>query len=428
MEKIKGIVQKINLYNENNGYGIIRIKIDYHDKEMAQYQHLLVSNILGVICTFDRKPYEDEEYIFLGEFVTSNYGIQLKASSFERCIKESKNSIIKYLASDLFPGIGEATATKVYNALGDNALTKIIEDKNSLDKVNITNKQKNILYQNVLLQSKTNQQLFSMIQLGLSNNVANRIIHTLGDDALNILKENPYQLIYEVEGIGFKTADGIAQMLHIEKSNPNRLKAIILYVYGEMIHNSGNTYEYIEDVQKNCYLFTNVEEEILNKDLFIKLLNELKEEKRIIIEDNSLFVPKYYYEEIKVARNIYSFLNNNNNDYSFDKIKSVINKVMEINGITYTLKQQEAIEKALKEPIVIITGGPGTGKSTVIKGIVDCYKAMFKNEEIINEKIALVAPTGRASKRLKEVTGHDACTIHKILGYEGNDYFTVTED
>ena len=151
MDKILGVVQKVVYYNETNGYGIIKLKLDYKNPELAKYRTTLFSNVLSILCTFDRKPYDDEEYEFEGELETSSYGYQLKASKFRRVNENSKEGIVTYLSSELFPGIGKKAAEKVFDTLGDEALKLIVNDRNVLDSVDITLKQKDSLYENLII-------------------------------------------------------------------------------------------------------------------------------------------------------------------------------------------------------------------------------------------------------------------------------------
>ncbi len=429
METVRGVVNKIVYYNEDNGYGIIKIKLDYKNSEMAKFRSILFSNILTILCSFDRKPIVDEELEFNGEMETSSYGYQLKAKSFRRVSEETKEGIITYLASDFFPSIGRITASKVFESLGDGALKQIVDDKSVLDKVDITQKQKNIIYDNLIIHYKNEHQLLGLLNIGLTMGLSVKLIKALKDDALQIIKKNPYQLIDLIEGIAFLRADDIADHLGIDKKDPMRLQALVLYVLKRSTYSTGNAYIPYKELRTQALQMANESLEIMDKDNFSDAIKFLIETKKIIMdEEENLFDYYIYYDEIKVARRLAEFLKNETKDYSFDKIPQILNEVMGINKIEYSPKQQEAIVKALKEPIVIITGGPGTGKSTIIKGIIDCYSYMFKQSEMVRDKILLVAPTGRASKRLREVTLHNTSTIHKLLGYEGNGRFTITEE
>ena len=430
MDKIIGVVQKVVYYNETNGYGIIKLKLDYKNPELAKYRTTLFSNVLSILCTFDRKPYDDEEYEFEGELETSSYGYQLKASKFRRVNENSKEGIVTYLSSELFPGIGKKAAEKVFDTLGDEALKLIVNDRNVLDSVDITLKQKDSLYENLVIHYTKEKELVELLNMGIGMGISVRIINVLKENASKLIKQNPYDLIDLVDGIAFLRADEIAKKLGFKDNDPKRLIALIHYVIKTSVYQTGESYSLKNDLFDKVSNFVNAYEEILSFEDFEKYLKQLIEKKKIIIEDETkVFDYNVYYDEINVAKAISKILVNSFVDYDLKDINKAIETVMEKNNIQYSDKQIEAIENALKEPISIITGGPGTGKSTVIKGIVEAYASLFKKEDLIKEKIYLLAPTGRASKRLKEVTNHNnASTIHKFLGYQGNGFFSMLVD
>ena len=430
MDKIIGVVSKVVFYNEANGYGIIKLKIDYKNPELAKYRTTLFSNVLSILCTFDRKPYEDEEYEFEGELETSSYGYQLKANKFRRINENSKEGIVTYLSSELFPGIGKKAAEKVFEALGDEALKLIVNDRNVLDDVDITLKQKDSLYENLVIHYTKEKELVELLNMGIGMGMSVRIINVLKDNASKLVKENPYNLIDLVEGIAFLRADEIAKKLGFKDNDPKRLVALIHYVIKNLIYSTGESYTTKDDLFEKVSTIANSYEEILSREEFEKYLSLLVSNKKIIVEEDiSVFDYTVYHDEINVAKTISEILVNSNNDYDYNDIDKAINEVMKKNNIQYSDRQIEAIDKALKEPISIITGGPGTGKSTVIKGIVDTYSSLFKKDDLIRDQIYLLAPTGRASKRLKEVTNHNnSQTIHKFLGYQGHGYFSALVD
>ena len=430
MDKIIGVVQKVVYYNETNGYGIIKLKLDYKNPELAKYRTTLFSNVLSILCTFDRKPYDDEEYEFEGELETSSYGYQLKANKFRRINENSKEGIVTYLSSELFPGIGKKAAEKVFDALGDEALKLIVNDRNVLDSVDITLKQKDSLYENLVIHYTKEQELVELLNMGIGMGISVRIINVLKDNASKLIRENPYDLIDLVDGIAFLRADEIAKKLGFKDNDPKRLIALIHFIIKNSVYQTGESYTLKNDLFDRVSAFANSYEEVLTFDAFEKYLKILIEKRKIVVEEESkVFDYTIYYDEINVAKAISKILVNNNCDYDLKAINKAIETVKEKNNIQYSERQIEAIEKALKEPISIITGGPGTGKSTVIKGIVEAYSSLFKKEDLIKEKIYLLAPTGRASKRLKEVTNHNnSSTIHKFLGYQGNGFFSMLVD
>ena len=429
MEIIRGAVSKLNYYDNSTGFGIVRLKLDFKNKEMVKYRSTLFSNIISVLATFDRQPLVDEEYEFSGEFETSQYGLQLRAKQFKRLSINNLNGVITYLASDFFPGIGKKTAEKVFNTIGENCLQLIIEDKTLLDKVDITDSQKQTIYDNLILHQEKEHQLMDLLNLGITMKMANKIISILGMASSEIIKNNPYQLIDLIEGVGFIRADNIALNNGMAKDSHMRLEALIIYVLEKYINSTGNTYLHLNELFIECIKYVNKDENILHKDNYRELIKNLSSNKKIIIDDNNyVYDVNIYQAEYDIALFIHDFLQNSKESFLKEKVEANLEKVMEINKITYHDKQYEAIMKAILEPILIITGGPGTGKSTIIKGIIDTYAMMFNNEQVVRDQILLCAPTGRASKRLKEVTKHNATTIHKLLGYVGKNQFNVTPE
>ncbi|MFA6627644.1 MAG: ATP-dependent RecD-like DNA helicase [Bacilli bacterium] len=429
MEIVYGAVVRVTYYDEEKGFGIVKIKLDYKDSDMAKYKTTLFSNVLTVLSSFDRKPMIEEEFEFSGEFEVSSYGPQFKAKTFSRRNEQSKEGIITYLSSDYFPGIGQVAATKIFDVLGKTCLKDIVHDRNLLDQVDLSTKQKAVLYDGLVENYQNEQELVNLLNLGISMKIAIRITRSLPENAYQLICENPYQLIDLIDGIGFARADGIAMQIGILKNSPLRLKAAMLFVLKNAVFSTGNTYIKPDDWYQSAIHFTNQETEVLTKDIFEDLkLSLLKEQKIIQDSQRDIYLIKIYYDEVKLATRLRIFLNNDCREFDAPQVEKELNQTMIKNRIEYNPKQYEAIKTALLEPISIITGGPGTGKSTIIKGIIDTYSALFPHADIVKESIKLVAPTGRAAKRLCEVTHHQATTIHKLLEYDGGDVFFVTPD
>lgn len=430
MIEIKGKIKKVTYYNSDNGYGVVRVEISPEDAE--KIEEGLYSNELTVVSTFAKIPFIDEIFEFSGNMVESKYGLQFKADVVKQSITQSKEGIIAYLSSDLFPGIGEATATRIYDELGSDALKKIANDADILDKIKISRKQKETLY-GVLKQFSTEEKMIvDLLSFGLTLKLANKLISVFKSKTVEIVKENPYQLINNVSGIGFLRADEIAYKVGIPRDSDIRLKSLIIFILDSIVYDSGNTYMHLNDLYFECKKFLqNENNNVLNRDNYVRFIKELVDEKRIIVDsEHNVYDVKTYFWESSIARKIYNFLSTDGKDdslgedFSIEKVNDIIEEVEISNKIKYNDKQIEAILKAVCESIVIITGGPGTGKSTVIKGIIDTYSRMFgvTNEEAIRDNIMLCAPTGRAAKRLKEVTNHSASTIHKMLGFTGSGF------
>lgn len=423
-EKIYGVVTKVTYFSEETHFGVVRIKLDYQDRSILKYKAKLFSNILTVTCNFERIPVVDEEYDFEGEFVSNQYGIQFKATRYSIRNANTKEGVIAYLSSDLFPGIGKITASKIFDTLGKDTIKLIEEDVSNLDKVTgLTQKQKDTIIAN-LKEYQTNKKIIlGLLDLGITMKMSLKLYKILGEDVLEKIKHNPYQLIYLVDGFGFKRADRIALEVGISEDSDIRVQALIQYVLNMYTRSTGNVYIEYDELFNETLKEVHGNLEIINKEKFEKNLKFLRVENKIYIDNNNIYDYRMYYAENLLANKVKEFLNHklelgyNNND-----IENVIKKIQEEFEITYNEKQELAIKTALQENIVIITGGPGTGKSTIIKAIIEAFGRLYPSE-LIKEKIALLAPTGRAAKRLKEVTNHNGQTIHKFLGYEGEGRF-----
>ena len=429
--EFQGSVKKINYYNQENGYGIVRVEVSNEtmDRIIQEIEDdSFYANTIVVVSTFTTLPFIDQSYDFSGKFEYSKYGIQFRSDKTVKTISQSEDGIVAYLSSNIFKGIGPKIAKKVYDKLGDDALKEILKDKSALDDVNITPKQKDIIYNSLKEYYQEEESLVELLSLGLSLKMASRIIKALGERAISTVKENPYTLIEKVEGIGFLRADEIALKMGLDKRSPYRIKALIINTLEEAIYNMGDTYMNKNDLFIECSRIANKDENIIDYDGFIAYVKELADDKKILVdnEENVYDVRLAFYEN-EIARIIVEHLNKEiKNPYSDDKILYELSHLEEDFHIEYNEMQKLAITNALKENVSIITGGPGTGKSTIVKAIIEIYKNLMPSEkqDIINSRIKLVAPTGRAAKRLRELCYHDASTIHKLLGYTGH-IFTV---
>ncbi|MDD4001042.1 MAG: ATP-dependent RecD-like DNA helicase, partial [Bacilli bacterium] len=395
------------------------------NKEIAKYKAKLFTNLLAVTCNFDRKPLIDEEYEFSGVFVTNQYGTQFKAESFLRRNEKTLEGVIAYLSSDFFPGIGRVAATRVFESLGKDCLNLIERNPEVIDQVpGLSEKQKNVLKTNIFDLEHNKRILVNILDLGITMRTASKLVKALGDNAYSIIEENPYQLIDLVEGFGFKRADRIALGLGIEKNSEIRLRALTLYIIRESCYASGNVYLEYDELFEKLKNETNNEQEIFFLEDFEKIIKKLTVERKIILDkEKNIYLYQLYFSENALAQKVRVILNREiNNGYNINDINKIINKTSEHDDIVYSQKQREAIVSALQEPILIITGGPGTGKSTIIKAIINCLLELSPSE-LISEKLALLAPTGRAAKRLNEISNFPAQTIHRFLGYEGQGIF-----
>lgn len=407
MEKIivQGYISKYIYHNEQNGYSIASLQTTEEEK-------------IVVVGFFPRLTSE-VIYEFEGEYVNHpNYGKQLKVSRFSKPTTQSRVGIINYLSSDLFQGIGPKTAAQIVDQLGLNAIDEIIKDYNVLleiRRMNVT-KAKNI--QKALLENhEIEKNLIGLYEFGLTGKQAIKLTNHYGASALGVILEDPFILMYEVEGFGFVRALDIAKKMGFEENDIKVRKAAVIYILNKQAFDNGSLYlnfellsEYLNSLLN---LSTNLDE----------VLQVLAEEDKIVLEEDKIFLKSVYHVEINVANYLREKVNikNLNQQFSDDKLNKVINEVSTELDIIFTIEQQEAIKKAINNEISIITGGPGTGKTTIIAGIIKTYEILngYSKEQISSGNIvALMAPTGRASKRMSETLRLPSYTIHKHLGYD----------
>lgn len=414
MEKLEGTVEKILFKNEENGYAVLRIKLDFSKKAMAKYRDILYTNLLTITSFFDRFPVIGEQLEFQGDFEESKYGIQFKAQSYSRINEDTLETVIAYLSSDYFPGIGKKIATKIFEIIGKNCLEKIRKDKNELDKIEgLTLIQKDTIYKGLIDNKKKEKDTLDYINMGFTIQMAQRILAELTKEEIELAKDNPYLLIDKVDGIGFLKADKIALAIGIKENDPIRIKACIKYIIDKMTFETGNCY-----LEKDMLLSTINKYIFLAKEDYEEYLKILQSEGKLFIDETNVYEFSLYEAEGKLAAIIASLIIHNQREI---KTKAIIKKLETVKkelNIEYSSKQEEAIINAFIEKIMVITGGPGTGKTTIIEGIIELYKKLYPSPNM-TEEVYLLAPTGRAAKRLAEVTKMPAQTIHKFLAYDG---------
>lgn len=421
MEKIRGKVVKVLFKNEENGYGAIKIKLDYTQSDMKKYQEYLYSNTLTVTSIFDQFPLEGEEFTFNGEFIESKYGIQLKASSYIKSKTESKLTTVSYLSSDYFPGIGKILAVKIYDKIGKNCLEKIRKKPQLLDDVEgLTLTQKDTIIHNIDENKKREKDIVDYMEMGFTILMARKIVTSLNNKEVKECKDNPYLLIDKVDGIGFVKVDNIALKMGIERNNPIRLKACVQYFLNMFTFETGNCYIDKNDLFNKITSILEKDNNTISKEEFNDILLSLTTDGKIVVEGNDIYEYFIYDAEGKLAANLAARANNNHTKKPVEKEKldEAIASINKKNNIEYSPLQEKAIRKTFENNILVITGGPGTGKTTIVEGILEIYKYLYKKLD----NVFLLAPTGRAGKRLTEVTGEQAQTIHRFLGYDGKNF------
>ena len=420
MNYIKGNYRK-SIFTSDKGYVIGLFKVrETNDEELKPF--------INKTITFTGYFHElnlDDTYFFYGSLVEHDkYGLQYQVEKYEKIKPDNLEGIVEFLSSDLFPGIGNKMAKSIVKTLGIDALDKILEDSSVLDLVpKLSSKKASLIYNVLSKNEEGNKMTVYLTDLGFNMKDAFNIYNTYKKDTMRILKLNIYELLEKIENLNFEKVDEIALKNNTDLYDENRIKAGIIFIMNQLINKNGDTYLLKEDIIKNVnhYLKIELKDDI---DLFFDDLISLN---KIVIEDDKYYLASIYNDEKYIADKIHYLLNTSKTNYKNLDIE--INKLEESTHIKYNDKQKEAIKTALENNITIITGGPGTGKTTIIKAITSLYGKLNKLDyDSLESEITLLAPTGRASKRMSESTSLPASTIHRFLKWDKEaDTFSINE-
>lgn len=398
MIEYTGYIRRIRFYNESSNYIVATIEVEQETKE------IVMNGYMSNVSDYDK-------YLFKGDYdIHPKYGKQFKLESYEVILADNEDEIVKYLSSPLFKGIGQVQAKEIVDALGNDCLEKIKEDKHILDLVRGMNETKRNTIYEVLTNTEYDQEVMQFFMgHGISLKNVGLIQAVYKEKTLEVLQNNPYQLIDDIDGIGFQTADQLAIKIGGSLEDPNRIKAAIVYSIKQGCFSSGSSYlnkeEMIHLFKKNIYH--------VSEEQFDEYLEELIEERKIVEEDK-----RYYYLDMYEAEtNIVSFLSRlwllPEIEFDQEEVQHQLTNIQNAKNIQYASKQKDALDYFLRYPCMILTGGPGTGKTTIVKALLQIYTNLYPED-----RVALVAPTGRAAKRLTELTNMQAETIHRLLKWD----------
>ena len=420
-------------HNEENMYSVVRIRLDETNLNYDEQE--------AVVTGYFPRIHEHETYIFYGVLKEHpRFGLQFQVNHFRKDLPQSKEGIVAYLSGDMFKGIGKKTAESIVETLGENAISKILAQPSVLDNIpRLSGEKAKALYDTLLENEGLEQVMIALNQYGFGPQLSMKIYQMYKQDTVSIIQGNPYKLVEDIEGIGFGRADELGFQLGISGGHPDRIKAACLYCLDTQCMQDGHVYmeaeELLESVQRlleenkrDVIEFTNISSEII----------KLEAERKIVVEETRIYLPALYFSEKGIVMNIQRLLQQTEYEDQFPESEFLLalGELEERLGVTYAPAQKEAIQTALQSPMLILTGGPGTGKTTVIKGIVELYSELHgvsmnikdykKDEEPF--PFVLAAPTGRAAKRMAESTGLPAVTIHRLLGWNGSEGFAHDAD
>ncbi len=396
-------------HNSTNGYGVARF-ISY-DKEEKEF------TATGIFADLE----EERVYNLIGHYQEHyRYGMQFQVSAYELMRPNDEASLVRYFSSAMFPGIGKKLASQLVEVLGEQAIERILDDASCLEAISgLSEKKRAVVVEGVKQFQDLDDSVVFFTKHGLSLQMIAKIQSAYGDEAVSKVRENPYRLVSEVDGIGFQTADKLAQAIHYESDHPNRRKAAVLASVMSCCMACGDTFVSKERLAYEARRL--IREEIDELD---PLLEELAAERSIILEEDRIYHHTQYDAEAGIAAFLTQFPYVET-DHMPDDLSAEIIEIEDSFHIIYEDKQKQAILTFFQEPFAIISGGPGTGKTTIVKGILALAEKLCPQA-----KITLCAPTGRAAKRMAQLSDREAMTIHSLLKWdlESNQFVKGFDD
>lgn len=399
-ETITGIVQDTTYRNEQNGYTVLRIatgRIEY--------------TITGVMPQLG----PGENVMFTGTWVEHPvYGQQFSAQSCTIATPEGEREIVRYLASGLIHGIGQSTAVQIVKAFGDETLEILDEHPERLVEVpGIGKKKMAMIAESYAEQIAMRRTVVFLQNYGFSSNMISRITNRYHGATIALLQENPYRMVSEIDGIGFLTADRMALSMGVSSDSEFRLQAALYYLLNEAANSGGHTFLPKDELIAKAVDMLRVPQEMVSNQLHRLLLDKKLLGFETSDYPEAIGLPVFFYTETEIAYRL-QILMQTKSQKKMDSLLQRIGDYEQDIGITFSSKQREAIASAVQQGVFVITGGPGTGKTTMLRCIIQLL-----SEE--TEEITLCAPTGRAAKRMSEASGWDAMTIHRLLVYNGKE-------
>lgn len=405
---IKGNFKR-SIYRSDNGYiiGLFKIK-ETNSSNLEEYINHTIT-----FTGYFHELIEEETYLFSGNIVEhEKYGTQFQVESYERILPEENDAIIEFLSGGLFKGIGEKTAEKIVNYLGKDTLNIIIENPNNLLLIpTITKRQIDTLHNTLLEYQSSYKTIVFLNEIGFSTRDSLLIYNKYKDKTEIVLNDNIYLLSEDIEEITFKKVDIIALKNQVKRNDIRRIAAGIIYVLNEVCNTIGHSYLLKDEIIIYLTRALNIDLTLAEID---QSLENLAKDLKIINIDEKYYLTKMYEAEDNIAKRCGYLMRAK--AHQDKKLEVTIREIEKNFGYFYNEEQLEAIKLSYIKNILIVTGGPGTGKTTIINTICELYRQMNKlSYDKLAERIALLAPTGRASKRISESTNLPASTIHRFL-------------
>lgn len=405
MEEISGVVERITYYNDESGYGVIKVRVKGFSELLTLTGKFIEMNVGTVI---EAK----------GSFVVNKkFGRQFSVEEYKESLPASVYGIEKYLSSGLIEGIGPKFAKQIVKKFGKDTINVIENDPMRLiDIPNIGLKRINSIKESWQKHKNIKDLMMFLSDCNVSTSIAHKIYKVYGEESVTKLKENPYGIVDDIYGVGFKTADLIAEKLGISNESYSRCRSGIFHILNQFA-SEGHCYASLDDlIQKGADLLD------IPEDIVVMTFSYLRGIKELICEnkDEIIYLPPFYHSEVGIAKRIYEIFSTKKFSENID-LEKPLKEIQRKNNIKYDETQISAIKTAIYSKFSIITGGPGVGKTTITKAIIDIFRSM-------NKKIILTAPTGRAAKRITETCSVEAKTIHRLLEADHKGKFVKNEE
>lgn len=412
MSYIKG-KYKQSIFESETGYkvGLFRVQ-ETDDKELGTNKTITFTGYFGMLN-------KDDTYVFNGNLIYHDrYGMQFQVDTYEKVVPEGKEAIIDFLTSSFVKGCGEVLARKIYKTFGDDTLTKIKESKENLFLVSgMTDKKADSIYKSVVKYFEADKEIVKLKEMGFTVKETMELMNNFGKRVLELIDKNIYVLRDYVD---FPKLDSIF-LVNNDPEDDRRVDAAIIRAMKDLTFELGDIYldkiEIVEELASRYNIFKNIDDN----------LKELAKRREIMISNEDYYLMEDYLDELNNGVSIASLMSRDIK--KINKFNDLIKLTESELGITYNKEQKDAIKSALINNVSIITGGPGTGKTTIIKGIIRLYSIYKKiSYEAVTREVCLLAPTGRASKRMSETCGIGASTIHRFLKWDKeSNTFAVNE-
>lgn len=403
MTKIRCVVERITYQNPENGYSVLKVHVKGYDDLVTVVGSLLDANVGSVLLAE-------------GDWkVDSKYGRQFMAQKWEETLPATVYGMEKYLGSGLIKGVGPKYAKKIVQKYGIDTFT-VIEDNIELliEIPGIGNKRIRMIAESWERQKEVKNIMLFLQEHGVSTAFAAKIYRQYGNESIAVMKENPYRLADDIWGIGFKTADSIAQKLGFGMETYVRLRSGIMYTLSELA-DEGHVYAQQEQLTQKAAGLLEAEESRITMTM-----DQMLKDKDLIREEDAIYLPPFYFAEVGTAGKLkklasepagdrlWTQLSKARRETGNNRLSVDVGRIEQTLDMKYDEIQADAIRQAAMAKVMVLTGGPGTGKTTTTQGIIAAYRAY-------GLKILLAAPTGRAAKRMTEATGLEAKTIHRLL-------------